>query len=92
MGPLLEGVSFHALESRNDGVLWDCNPSCVIMYDSDVAFVRQLEVRSVITLRSSSHGPLALLKHKKSSCKTVLWQAGQQKKADRGSASAICCK
>lgn len=42
--PLLEGVSFHALESRNDGILWDCAPACVIMYDSDVAFVRQLEV------------------------------------------------
>ncbi len=42
---LLEAVSFHALESRNDGALWDCSPGCVIMYDSDVAFVRQLEVR-----------------------------------------------
>ena len=43
--PLLEGVCFHALESRNDGILWDCAPACVIMYDSDVAIVRQLEVR-----------------------------------------------
>ena len=43
--PLLEAVSFHALESRNDGALWDCSPGCVIMYDSDVAFVRQLEVK-----------------------------------------------
>ena len=42
---LLEAVSFHALESRNDGALWDCSPGCVIMYDSDVAFVRQLEVK-----------------------------------------------
>ena len=42
--PLLEAVSFHALESRNDGALWDCSPGCVIMYDSNVAFVRQLEV------------------------------------------------
>ena len=42
--PLLEGVSFHALESHDDGTLWDCLPACVIMYDSDVAFVRQLEV------------------------------------------------
>ena len=44
LNPLLENVTFSALESRNDGVLWDCNPACVIMYDSDVAFVRQLEV------------------------------------------------
>ena len=42
---LLDAVSFHALESRNDGALWDCSPGCVIMYDSDVAFVRQLEVK-----------------------------------------------
>ena len=42
--PLLEAVGFYALESRNDGVLWDRAPACVIMYDSDVAFVRQLEV------------------------------------------------
>lgn len=41
---LLEGVSFLALESRNDGVLWACNPSCVITHDLDLAFVRQLEV------------------------------------------------
>ena len=42
--PMLQGVMFHALESRNDGVLWDVQPSCVVMVDSDVAFVRQLEV------------------------------------------------
>ena len=38
-------MSFLALESRNDGVLWGCNPSCVITHDLDLAFVRQLEVR-----------------------------------------------
>lgn len=43
--PLLEGVAFHALDSRVDGVLWDVAPAHVIMYDSDIAFVRQLEVR-----------------------------------------------
>lgn len=41
---LLQGVAFHALESRNDGVLWDVQPAFVVMVDSDVAFVRQLEV------------------------------------------------
>lgn len=41
---MLQGVTFHALESRNDGVLWDVQPSFVVMVDSDVAFVRQLEV------------------------------------------------
>jgi hypothetical protein len=41
---MLQGVMFHALESRNDGVLWDVQPSFVVMVDSDVAFVRQLEV------------------------------------------------
>ena len=47
--PLLEAVGFYALESRSDGVLWDRAPACVIMYDSDVAFVRQLEVGTVAT-------------------------------------------
>jgi hypothetical protein len=42
--PLLQGVAFHALESRADGVLWDVQPLFVIMVVSDVAFVRQLEV------------------------------------------------
>lgn len=41
---MLQGVVFHALESRNDGVLWDVQPAFVVMVDSDVAFVRQLEV------------------------------------------------
>ena len=40
----MEGVAFHALDSRVDGVLWDVRPAYVIMYDSDIACVRQLEV------------------------------------------------
>lgn len=42
--PLLEGVVFLALDSRADSVLWDARPVFIIMVDSDVAFVRQLEV------------------------------------------------
>ena len=45
---MLQGVVFHALESRNDGVLWDVQPAFVVMVDSDVAFVRQLEVTHTI--------------------------------------------
>jgi hypothetical protein len=41
---LAADVTFHALESRNDGVLWDVQPAFVVVYDPDVAFVRQLEV------------------------------------------------
>ncbi len=47
-GSKRQGVVFHALESRNDGVLWDVQPAFVVMVDSDVAFVRQLEVTHTI--------------------------------------------
>lgn len=42
--PLLKGVHFCALDGRDMGVLWDVQPAFVIMYDPDIAFVRQLEV------------------------------------------------
>ncbi len=45
--PLLEGVHFLALEGRNMGLLWDVRPAFVIVYDPDIAFVRQLEVGSI---------------------------------------------
>ena len=41
----MDGVTFHALEARADGVLWEVQPDYVIMVDLDLAFVRQLEVR-----------------------------------------------
>ena len=37
-------VRFYNLESREEGILWDTKPSYVIMYDPDMAFIRQLEV------------------------------------------------
>lgn len=43
--PLLEGVRFHALESRQDDVLWAVQPSCVILYEPDLAFIRQVCAR-----------------------------------------------
>jgi hypothetical protein len=41
---LLQGVQFHSLESRDESVLFDMEPAFVLMYDPDIAFVRQLEV------------------------------------------------
>jgi hypothetical protein len=43
-GPLLRGVCFAALDSHQEGLLWDVCPAFVVMYDPDVAFIRQLEV------------------------------------------------
>ena len=43
--PLLDEVHFVSLESREAGILWEVKPIFVVMYDPDVAFVRQLEVR-----------------------------------------------
>lgn len=45
LGPLLRGVRFAALDAHQEGVLWDVCPAFVIMYDPDVAFIRQLEVQ-----------------------------------------------
>ncbi|MEW5305380.1 MAG: hypothetical protein WDW36_007923 [Sanguina aurantia] len=43
-GSLLRDVVFHALDSHEEGVLWEVEPCWVILYDLDLAFVRQLEV------------------------------------------------
>jgi hypothetical protein len=43
-GPLLRGVHFAALDAHQEGLLWDVCPAFVVMYDPDVAFIRQLEV------------------------------------------------
>lgn len=42
----LQGVVFHALESRDESVLFDVQPAFVVMYDPDISFIRQLEVAS----------------------------------------------
>lgn len=44
-GELLKDVIFYALDSRQESILWDVKPSFVIVYDPDITFVRQLEVR-----------------------------------------------
>ena len=38
-------MHFYNLESKEEGVLWDVKPSYVIMYDPDMAFIRQIEVK-----------------------------------------------
>eukprot|EP00891_Asterochloris_glomerata_P002772 jgi/Astpho2/2772/gw1.00050.23.1_t len=42
--PLLRMTAFYALESNHQTVLWDVRPDVVIMYDPDMACIRQLEV------------------------------------------------
>ena len=42
---LLKNVVFYALDSRQESILWDVKPAFVVVYDPDVTFVRQLEVR-----------------------------------------------
>ncbi|PSC75286.1 DNA repair endonuclease UVH1 [Micractinium conductrix] len=42
--PLLEGVRFLSLESREYLALWEAEPAFVVMYDLDVAFTRCLEL------------------------------------------------
>ena len=37
-------TAFYALESNHQTVLWDVRPDVVIMYDPDMACIRQLEV------------------------------------------------
>ena len=44
--PLLEGVRVLALDSHEDGQAWSPPPGFVVMYDPDIAFIRQLEVRA----------------------------------------------
>ncbi len=45
LGRLLQGVAFAALESHQEGELWAARPAFVVMYDPDIAFIRQLEAR-----------------------------------------------
>ena len=47
-GPLLRGVCFAALDSHQEGLLWDVCPAFVVMYDPDVTFIRQLEVTALL--------------------------------------------
>ena len=42
--PLLDGVTFYAIESRSFDVLWDISPSYVVFCEPDLAFIRQLEI------------------------------------------------
>ena len=48
---LLKNVVFYALDSRQESILWDVKPAFVVVYDPDVTFVRQLEVRHTICCR-----------------------------------------
>lgn len=40
----LLGFAFTSLENHDEGILEQLQPLCVVMYDPDIAFVRQLEV------------------------------------------------
>ena len=42
--PLLDGVRLLALDSHEDSQAWSPPPGFVVMYDPDIAFIRQLEV------------------------------------------------
>lgn len=42
--PLLAGVRLLALDSHDDVRVWEEAPAFVVMYDPDIAFIRQLEV------------------------------------------------
>jgi hypothetical protein len=41
------GVHFYALDSQDPFVLWRLQPGFVLLYDSDLSFLRQLEVYQV---------------------------------------------
>ena len=41
---VVDGCAFCALDSHEEGVLERLQPRVVVMYDPDIAFVRQLEV------------------------------------------------
>ena len=47
---LLKDVTFYALDSRQETILWDVKPAFVVVYDPDVTFVRQLEVWSLAAM------------------------------------------
>ena len=42
--PLLAGVRLLALDSHEDSLAWSPPPGFIVMYDPDIAFIRQLEV------------------------------------------------
>lgn len=42
--PLLAGVQLLALDSHDEADVWEPGPAFVVMYDPDIAFIRQLEV------------------------------------------------
>lgn len=76
-GPLLRGVCFAALDSHQEGLLWDVCPAFVVMYDPDVAFIRQLEV--ILALQT-----LDALAH------TVVVQCGMHSRGSHVFATADC--
>ena len=45
--PLLKGVQLLALEAHEEGALWDLRPCFVVLFDPDIAVIRQLEVRQL---------------------------------------------
>lgn len=49
--PLLASVQLLALDAHDEADVWEPGPAFVVMYDPDIAFIRQLEVRC------SSEGP-----------------------------------
>ena len=42
--PMMRGVMFYALESQQESLVWQVQPTHVILYDPDIPFIRQLEV------------------------------------------------
>ena len=48
----MQGFAFTALESHEEGILEQLQPQFVIMYDPDIAIVRQLEVRLKLMTRT----------------------------------------
>ena len=46
--PMMRGVMFYALESQQESLVWQVQPTHVILYDPDIPFIRQLEVRAVL--------------------------------------------
>eukprot|EP00210_Caulerpa_lentillifera_P001178 g1134.t1 len=41
---LLQNVQFHALDSQEESILWTVKPKVVILYHTDLGFIRQIEV------------------------------------------------
>ena len=44
--PLLQNVHFVAIDGKDMGVLWEVQPTFIIVYNPDISFVRQLEVKT----------------------------------------------